>query len=526
MSEAKVTRRSSRISTKQNVESKENIESSSHVTNKRVSSRKRSTMKVIEETNKTEIVKHSPPKQKKSSATLGPPPESAIVLLKRLTLDDYSSKPNQPKVSGSPPATVLLDRLSLDDYPSQPNQPKASGSKYAKAKKMLNNNETCNLPGREVELVKLSEFFENSLTNQKSASIYISGPPGTGKTSCVTKLLNESFADRFKEVVINCNAISTIGSIYKKICEQLKLKCGTEKENLSSIIKYITNKSQKKMVLLLLDEIDQLVGNKQSVLYTIFEWPAMINSRIVLVGIANALDLTDRLLTRLNTKCELKPKLLHFPSYTKEQIIDIFKSRLEDAGALDIFAPNTIQFLAAKVSAVSGDVRRALDIGRRVIDIAANKKKDENFDLEVEYLSEPEEKIKLQDVLNVLNCTYGSASKSFDDDSTQLPLQQKILVGTLLLILKNDKNKDITIGRSHAIYSKICSKRNIDALDQSEFAGMCALIEDRGIIKVIKHKEPKLRKIQLQWDESEVISALHDKELIASILTDSSCLGK
>lgn len=498
MSEVGKTRRSIRISTKETVQSKENVENISHVT-KRKSSRKRSTVhNVIEEIHETESPKHSPPKQRKPATAKGSP-------------------------------TILFERLSLDEE-GEINQRKPE-SKYASAKKVLNGNETWKLPGREDELATLSEFLENCLTNEKSASIYISGPPGTGKTSCVNKLLNESFTDKFKEISVNCTGIATIGHIYKKICEQLKLKSGTEKENLTSITEYITRKNQKKMVLLLLDEIDQLAGNKQSVLYSIFEWPAMTNSKIVLVGIANALDLTDRLLTRLNTKCELKPKLLHFPSYTKDQIIDIFKSRLEDAGALEIFAPNTIQFLAAKVSAVSGDVRRALDIGRRVIEIAANKRKGQNFnlnDLGVEYLDEdkPDEKIKLQDVLSVLNGTYGTASKTFDDESSHFPLQQKIIVGTLLIILKNDKNKDITVGRSHAVYSKICSKRSIASLDQSEFAGMCALIENRGIIKVIKHKEPKLRKIQLQWDESEVMSALRDKQLIASILADTSVLGR
>jgi hypothetical protein len=38
-----------------------------------------------------------------------------------------------------------------------------------------------------------------------------------------------------------------------------------------------------------------------------------------LIGITNQLDLTDRSLSRLQTKCELKPKLVHFSPYTKQQ---------------------------------------------------------------------------------------------------------------------------------------------------------------------------------------------------------------
>lgn len=80
--------------------------------------------------------------------------------------------------------------------------------------------------------------------------------------------------------------------------------------------------------LIVLDEMDQLCNSKQSVLYSIFEWPALEDSRLVLIGIANALDLTDRLLPRLQARLALKPTVLHFPSYTRQQIIDIISDRL------------------------------------------------------------------------------------------------------------------------------------------------------------------------------------------------------
>lgn len=98
--------------------------------------------------------------------------------------------------------------------------------------------------------------------------------------------------------------------------------------------------------LLVLDEIDQLSSKKQSVLYTIFEWPSRIRSKMVLVGIANALDLTDRILPRLNMRCELKPQLMHFTPYTKSQIVEIFTQRLTADLATDLFSPAAIQILA------------------------------------------------------------------------------------------------------------------------------------------------------------------------------------
>lgn len=79
----------------------------------------------------------------------------------------------------------------------------------------------------------------------------------------------------------------------------------------------------------MLDEIDQLDSRKQSVLYTIFEWPSAPNSKLVMIGIANALDLTDRILPRLQARLDLRPLLLHFAPYTKLEIVNILTERLK-----------------------------------------------------------------------------------------------------------------------------------------------------------------------------------------------------
>lgn len=96
----------------------------------------------------------------------------------------------------------------------------------------------------------------------------------------------------------------------------------------------------------MLDEIDQLINKKQSVLYTVFEWPLRAKSKIVLVGIANALDLTDRVLPRLHARPDLQLELMHFLPYTKQQIINIFTAKLKEEMTTDLFSPLAIQMLA------------------------------------------------------------------------------------------------------------------------------------------------------------------------------------
>jgi cell division control protein 6 len=281
-----------------------------------------------------------------------------------------------------------------------------------------------------------------------------------------------------------------------------------------------------------LDEIDQLESKRQSVLYTIFEWPAIPNSRVILVGIANALDLTDRILPRLpgQVRAEAATDALR-PLHQAATSGDIHQSTERRRRLGHLLAGGAANARRESGGGV-GDVRRALDIGRRVVELVDKRRTGDGVLKAVENLAEElesEKKIEsvdLKEVVSVLNSVYGT-TQSFDDEvDDAFPLQQKIVVCSLLLILNKAKNKDVTVGRLHDVYRRVCSKRNIQVVDQGEFVGLCALIETRGIIRIIKKKDPRIHKVSLVWDQEEVVAALRDKQLMSTIIEDGSCLGK
>ncbi|XP_023017321.2 cell division cycle 6 [Leptinotarsa decemlineata] len=409
--------------------------------------------------------------------------------------------------------------------------PLKRNSVYQSARQALHSTAPTNMPGRENELKDMRSFIKNHLENKSSGSMYVSGPPGTGKTASLNMILKEDdVTSKLTTVYVNCTAIKSPTAIYSRIVSELNIKVHgrTEKDYLLVLENYL--KRKHKMILLVLDEIDQLDNKNQSILYTIFEWPSKPNSQLILIGIANALDLTDRILPRLQARCELKPTLMHFAPYTKQQIIEIFTSRLKSAGVLDVFSPPAIQMLAGKVAAISGDVRRALDIGRRVVELVDQSRKGEILkpieNLAKDLIEDEMKTVELKEVLNVLNNVYGTSQNLNEETEESFPLQQKILICSLLLILKKGKNKDVTVGKLHEVYGRACKKRNIQAVDQAEFVGLCSLLETRGIIRVSGKKEPRLHKVCLEWNEEEVNAALKDKQLMSIILQDDSCLGK
>lgn len=294
--------------------------------------------------------------------------------------DEHGSTPPKQKKPLSPKTpSTLFDGLNLDSPPKIPKEhlaPKKlfANGKYQSARQALHSSAPENLPGRETELMELEQFIEEHLEKKSSGSLYVSGPPGTGKTASLSKIMLQSkFKLAFKIVYVNCTTMKSAGAIYGKILHELGIPAPKNDKNSKNLIeKHLV--TSHKMILLVLDELDQLESKRQSILYSIFEWPAIKKSKLLLVGIANALDLTDRILPRLQSRCALKPKLMHFAPYDKQQIVNIITQRLKDAGVEEIFTGMAMQMLAAKIAAISGDIRRALDISRRVVELAETQK--------------------------------------------------------------------------------------------------------------------------------------------------------
>ncbi len=151
--------------------------------------------------------------------------------------------------------------------------------------------------------------------------------------------------------------------------------------------------------MVLLDELDFLVTRKQDVLYNLFDWPQRKYARLVVVGISNTLDLPDRLTARVQSRLGLQR--LFFVPYNVPQIVQIVNARLhslmlppantqnvavasapasasssassssapaasssQSGAAVAVMESSAIELAARRVAALSGDVRKALQICR------------------------------------------------------------------------------------------------------------------------------------------------------------------
>lgn len=108
--------------------------------------------------------------------------------------------------------------------------------------------------------------------------------------------------------------------------------------------------------------------SKQTLLYNLFDWPCHSSSSLLIISIANTMDLPERMQSKIASRIG-NNRLVYTP-YSESDIREILSSRVENIdGAKELFQASSLVFAAKKVAKASGDVRRALQIVKRAIEI-------------------------------------------------------------------------------------------------------------------------------------------------------------
>lgn len=238
------------------------------------------------------------------------------------------------------------------------------------------------LIGREDEKTQLSTFVSECIDSNHGGCLYISGPPGTGKSAFVGGVCEDlTTTDAIAMSTVNCMSIKSAKDLANTLCDGLDITHDLSRgADFDFLRTYFLGEEAKKYIVVL-DEIDRLVDLDLKLLYSLFEWSMLPSSNLILIGIANALDLTDRFLPRLKSR-ELKPDLLPFMPYTAPQIVDILTSKLRslsttkaDPTFVPFLHPAAIQFVSKKVASQTGDLRKAFDICHRAITLIESETK-------------------------------------------------------------------------------------------------------------------------------------------------------
>eukprot|EP01018_Ginkgo_biloba_P017104 Gb_26632 [translate_table: standard] len=274
---------------------------------------------------------------------------------------------------------IGLERIGTKKIPDGARRRQQSDLDKAKATLMLASSPG-SLPCRNKEIEEIAGFVTGALAagNQcLGRCLYIHGVPGTGKTATVLTVMKNLRAKAdaesiqpYRFVEINGLKLATPENLYKVLYEALTGHRVGWKKALHLLNQRFSeskhaSKDDHQPCILLVDELDLLVTRNQSVLYNIFDWPTRAHSRLIVIGIANTMDLPEKLLPRIASRMGMQR--LCFGPYSHQQLQEIISSRLKGISAFD---KQAVEFASRKVAAVSGDARRALELCRRAAELA------------------------------------------------------------------------------------------------------------------------------------------------------------
>lgn len=259
---------------------------------------------------------------------------------------------------------------------------------------------------------KKAKIDSGTIANNKSThlnkTMFICGVPGTGKTATVRlvidkldKLLKQKSPEiyPFESVYINGQQLTKPEKIYTEILHKLtneiankdraqemlerifipdndqssKLNETKRRSTISRSTKKKPKPASDSFKIIVLDELDLLYNERrQSIFYNLFDWPTNSNSRMILIAIANAMDLPERFMSRITSRVGWNK--LVFDSYTSDCLEKILKVRLGQKLLDQTFEKAAVIISTKRIGRTSGDARRILDTCRLAIDMAISEK--------------------------------------------------------------------------------------------------------------------------------------------------------
>ncbi|CAR23937.1 AAA family ATPase CDC6 [Lachancea thermotolerans CBS 6340] len=406
------------------------------------------------------------------------------------------------------------------------------------------------LPTRGEQYDRIMAFLNSVVGSGHGDSLYITGPPGTGKTAQLDLVVREKFQTLVLEapqlqqdyalrntsffttksghhesvaiVSINCIAVNSAESIFAKIYHSCSGDSArTKVRNADDLQKFMQAHPQTTFIVIL-DEMDKLVtstlqdANATKHIFDLFLMAKLPHLKFVLIGIANSLDMKDRFLSRLNLKHELMPQTVTFTPYTAEQMFEIVMQKLKSLDFDPIIQPIAIRFAAKKCSGNTGDLRKVFDILRSSIEVLElDSIKNRHT------LNETTAKVTLAHVAKVFSTLHNNFSTK--SRISKLNMQQRLVLCSLVHRERSDVFQTQTsLDEAYDYYSKLLNRKDsISPLKRDEFFEICNALETCGVVNIVQGKSSGKTKHIVKFIKANVDKKEFEDEIskLASLKT-------
>ncbi|KAK4532957.1 hypothetical protein CCYA_CCYA14G3814 [Cyanidiococcus yangmingshanensis] len=391
--------------------------------------------------------------------------------------------------------------------------------------------------GRSFEFHRLRSELEALASEGSSRHLFIAGLPGSGKTFVVERAL-ENFCGRIQAVHINMAGIRQVSTLFqtleeslggnqtgrcaqgqtiqKRMPTRLERPSANNTQTIDVLLRKRLQRSRRPLCLVL-DEVDLWLAHRgrRSLAYALFTIPLRFPKRCCVIGIANAVDFTERALPALRSMRSV-PIVLIFAPYTSQDLVEIARQRLGVEGLASDAAHgcvhgSALELAARKVAAAhQGDVRAMLSACRKVF--TSDHKSD----------AKSPEPAALHEIVTRL----GNKTNSTPTLETigSLPTQQQIV---LWVLAKCAYPACVKLREVFVLARQLFAKLRLETLDLSTLHEICSTsLRHHGIVEYSAAPARGARqslslqnaRVRLQIAPADVHDALRDIPSLHALL--------
>ncbi|CAN9501505.1 unnamed protein product [Ophioblennius macclurei] len=352
------------------------------------------------------------------------------------------------------------------------------------------------LPCRESEFHQVYDFLYSKLLDGTGGCMYISGVPGTGKTATVQEVMRhlqhameeEQQIAPFNLIHINGMKMTDPHQAYVHILKELTGQKATCDHAASLLEKIFSSPSpRKRSTVLLVDELDLLWTRKQNVMYNLFDWPTRSHAHLIVVAIANTMDLPERvLINRVASRLGLTR--MSFQPYSFRQLQQIVTSRLN---RLKAFEDDALQLVSRKVAALSGDARRCLDICRRATEICEQSS------------------ARLVDTSHVMEAMDEMFSSPYITTISCAALQEQLFLRAVVAEFRRLGLEEATFQQVLVQHQALCLLEGLSPASVSEVQAVCHRLGACRLLLLESNRLGVLQRVRLNVSQDDILYALN-----------------
>ncbi|XP_069378782.1 origin recognition complex subunit 1 [Paralichthys olivaceus] len=393
------------------------------------------------------------------------------------------------------PGTPRTPRHATPSIPSRSLPARRPGNVLEEARARLHVSSVPeSLPCREQEFQDIYSFVESKIMDGTGGCMYISGVPGTGKTATVHEVMrclqHAAEVDEipsFLFIEINGMKMTDPHQAYVQILQKLTGQKATADHAAALLEKRFSNPApRKETTVLLVDELDLLWTRKQNVMYNLFDWPTRRHARLVVLTIANTMDLPERIMIN-RVASRLGLTRMSFQPYSFKQLQQIIMSRLNKVKA---FEEDALQLVSRKVAALSGDARRCLDICRRATEICEHSATG---------------LVRMSHVMEALNEMFSSAYITAIKCAS---VQEQLFLRAVIAEFRRLGLEEAMFQQVFVQHQALCRVEGLQPVSVSEGLAVCQRLGACRLLLLEPSRLGVLQRVRLNVSQDDVLYAL------------------